>query len=112
MYISRVCKIPMDTTTFFYIGLGILAFGIIVLFTGIGLVIYWASSSNKEEPFEKDIKDIKTEIKGIRRELQKLPTAIVAIIKHPSEIGNTEAITKTENTKIKSTKSKSRKRQG
>ena len=91
----------IDPTILFYTGLGIFAFGVLLMFTAIGVAIYWVSSSSKAEPIEKDIKNIKTEIRGIRRELQKLPTAIATILKHSPENAKTTA-------KQRRTKSKTR----
>jgi len=88
--------VHIDPTILFYAGLGIFAVGILTMFTVIGLAIYWAFSSSKDEPIEKDIKDIKTELRGIRRELQKLPIAIATIVKPSPNVGNTKATAKTK----------------
>jgi len=88
--------VHIDPTILFYTGLSVFAFGVLVMFTAIGIVIYWVSSSSKAEPIEKDIKDIKTELRGIRRELQKLPIAIATIVKPSPNVGNTKATAKTK----------------
>jgi len=73
-----------------------MAVGGLAFVTAMGLLGYWLSSDSKDEPIEKDIKDIKTEIRGIRRELQKLPTTIAAIVKPSSDVENTKATAKTK----------------
>jgi hypothetical protein len=108
MYISGECRVHIDPTTLFYTGLGVFAFGVLVMFTAIGLAIYWVSSSNKDELIEKDIKGIKTEIRGVRRELQKLPTAIAAILKRSPEIENAKATAEQRRTKLQTPKPKAR----
>jgi hypothetical protein len=71
----------------------------------VGITIYWLFSDAKD-PVERNIRDIKTEIRGIRRELQKLPITIASILKHSPEIENAKAITKPKTTKGKKKRQK------
>jgi hypothetical protein len=87
MYISVECRMHIEAIADWLMKAFIIAMAVggLAFVTAMGLLGYWLSSDSKDEPIEKDIKDIKTEIRGIRRELQKLPTAIAAILKHSPE---------------------------
>jgi hypothetical protein len=89
----------IDPAKFLYYSTIAVVIGGLFFLTAMGLLVYWLSSDSKDEPIEKGIKDIKSEIRSIRRELQKLSPAIADILKHSSESVNAAVGTKAENTK-------------